>query len=299
MKHEQGQQLRVKTHIRDYWNSFSFVGLVVAALFFAASVTPSLLPRTYYAQCILSGFAIAVGYSLGVASVLLYQFLELPNPSDWLERISKVLASVGVAAIVAAFLRQMAFWQDSIRELMEMPALETTYLYRTALIAMVSGAALIGGTRLFIRACGMVSEWLRCIVPRRVSIALSTIPIRNVYMQYASDPMVFFSPSLLYKRPVWLSDPRVVRPEAFVLIKAFAMDERLKAKDAYDVYFVVSQYPGGPKELGIRISSMLPNGLVEDAVQILRNKFAQLESIGPVRSSIGTPYFAQIRRNSS
>ena len=98
MKHEQGQQLRVKTHIRDYWNSFSFVGLVVAALFFAASVTPSLLPRTYYAQCILSGFAIAVGYSLGVASVLLYQFLELPNPSDWLERISKVLASVGVAA---------------------------------------------------------------------------------------------------------------------------------------------------------------------------------------------------------
>lgn len=27
---------------------------------------------------------------------------------------------------------------------------------------------------------------------------------------------------------------------------------------------------------------MLPNGLVEEAVRILRNKFAQLDSIGPV-----------------
>ena len=75
---------------------------------------------------------------------------------------------------------------------------------------------------------------------------------------------------------------RVVRPEAFVLIKAFAMDERLKAKDAYDVYFVVSQYPDGPHELGNRISAMLPNGLVEEAVRILQNKFAQLNSIGPI-----------------
>ncbi|MBL8813375.1 MAG: nucleotidyl transferase AbiEii/AbiGii toxin family protein [Planctomycetaceae bacterium] len=75
---------------------------------------------------------------------------------------------------------------------------------------------------------------------------------------------------------------RVVLPEAFVLIKAFAMNDRLKAKDAYDVYFVASQYPGGPQRLGIRIAAMRPNGLVEEAIQILQAKFAQLRSIGPV-----------------
>ncbi len=32
--------------------------------------------------------------------------------------------------------------------------------------------------------------------------------IRNVYIQYASDPMVFFSPSLLWKRPAWLIGQR-------------------------------------------------------------------------------------------
>ncbi len=33
-------------------------------------------------------------------------------------------------------------------------------------------------------------------------------PIRNVYIQYASDPMVFFSPSLMYQSPQWLADGR-------------------------------------------------------------------------------------------
>ncbi len=75
---------------------------------------------------------------------------------------------------------------------------------------------------------------------------------------------------------------RVVLPEAFVLIKAFAMNDRLKSKDAYDVYFVASQYPGGPQQLGTQIAAMRPNGLVEEAIQILRTKFAQLDSIGPV-----------------
>jgi len=33
-------------------------------------------------------------------------------------------------------------------------------------------------------------------------------PIRNVYIQYASDPMVFFSPALFYQRPDWLVGER-------------------------------------------------------------------------------------------
>ncbi|MEZ6125666.1 MAG: hypothetical protein R3C49_21180 [Planctomycetaceae bacterium] len=67
-----------------------------------------------------------------------------------------------------------------------------------------------------------------------------------------------------------------------MLIKAFAMDERRREKDAYDVYFVVSQYPGGPQQLGTQIAAMLPNRLVEDAVRVLQKKFATLNSIGSV-----------------
>jgi len=165
----------VRKQLRDYWNSFSFVGLTVAAIFFAASVTPSLLPRPYLVQGILSGFAIAIGYSLGVALVLLYQFLEMPDPSEKLEKVSRIVTIVSVSIVVVVFLRHMAFWQDSIRERMEMPLVESTYLYRTALIALVTAAVLIAFTRLLIHSCGVVSSWLNRLLPRRVSIVLSTV----------------------------------------------------------------------------------------------------------------------------
>lgn len=33
-------------------------------------------------------------------------------------------------------------------------------------------------------------------------------PVRIVYLQYASDPITFFEPSMFYRRPAWLSAPR-------------------------------------------------------------------------------------------
>lgn len=33
-------------------------------------------------------------------------------------------------------------------------------------------------------------------------------PVRTVYLQYASDPITFFEPSALYRRPQWMDDPR-------------------------------------------------------------------------------------------
>ena len=74
-----GRWMAIRT--QRYWQSFSFVGLVGAAIFFALSVTPSLLPRPYAVQGILSGFSLAAGYGLGVAGGYLWRFLELPLPS--------------------------------------------------------------------------------------------------------------------------------------------------------------------------------------------------------------------------
>jgi uncharacterized membrane protein len=37
------------------WRSFSPAGLLLGTLFFAASLTPTLLPRTYLTQGVLSG----------------------------------------------------------------------------------------------------------------------------------------------------------------------------------------------------------------------------------------------------
>ena len=55
----------MKSWFSRYFDSFSFIGLVFAVLFFSASVTPSLLPRNFLFQGLLSGFALATGYGVG------------------------------------------------------------------------------------------------------------------------------------------------------------------------------------------------------------------------------------------
>ncbi|MFG0262430.1 MAG: alpha/beta hydrolase [Novipirellula sp. JB048] len=155
----------------NYGRSFSFIGLVFAALFFAASVTPSLLPRHYAVQGLLSGFSIATGYGVGVALVHLFRFLELPEPSPAKQWILKRTIVVAVAIVFVTFVWRMAFWQNSIRVLMEVPPLETAYPYRMALIAVVSGASLVSLGRIFARAVGYVSDQLHLILPRRIAFA--------------------------------------------------------------------------------------------------------------------------------
>ena len=47
----------------------NIVGLLVGTVFFAFSLTPSLLPRPFFIQGILSGLSFSAGYGLGVAAV--------------------------------------------------------------------------------------------------------------------------------------------------------------------------------------------------------------------------------------
>lgn len=74
---------------------------------------------------------------------------------------------------------------------------------------------------------------------------------------------------------------RVVSPAAFVLIKAFALRERRKLKDSYDIAFVLSHYQPTLADLAEEITSLLGSSLAREALEILREKFATRESIGP------------------
>ncbi len=54
-------KLKIMDWLKRYWASFSYVGLLLAVLFFSASLSPSLVPRSYTVQGALSGVALAVG----------------------------------------------------------------------------------------------------------------------------------------------------------------------------------------------------------------------------------------------
>lgn len=158
-----------------FWTSFSFVGLPVATLFFAASLTPSLLPRHFVVQGILSGFSIAAGYGVGVFGVWLWHYLELPEPSERIERVSKQITSMIAAIIALIFLWRSATWQNSIRQLMEMEPIATAYPVRVALIGIVTAIVLV-----FIgRGVGWFWRYVHhkssAYIPHRLAVVLSAL----------------------------------------------------------------------------------------------------------------------------
>jgi hypothetical protein len=69
---------------------------------------------------------------------------------------------------------------------------------------------------------------------------------------------------------------------AYLCIKAIALSERKKEKDAYDIYFCVDHFPGGYRSLAAEFREKLDNPLIREGIGILRDKFARLDSIGPV-----------------
>jgi hypothetical protein len=69
---------------------------------------------------------------------------------------------------------------------------------------------------------------------------------------------------------------------AFLCIKAITLNERKKEKDAYDICFCIDNYPGRYKPLAAEFRGKLDNRLIGEGIRILKDKFARLDSIGPV-----------------
>src|SRR5690554_5395889 len=99
---------------------FSTTGLLVGTLFFALSMTPSLLPRTNVVQGIISGLALVSGYGVGVFGVWLWNYFELPKPDPKPQKIMQLIVA-GISLITAIiFLWRASDWQNSLRALVGM-----------------------------------------------------------------------------------------------------------------------------------------------------------------------------------
>ena len=149
---------------------FSIIGLVTGVVFFAMSLTPSLLPRPYLLQGIISGIATVTGYGVGVASLWLWRYLELPEFKHATAKWAATLSIGGALSLAAFFLWRMTEWQDSIRSLMEMEPLETSHRWRVALIAIGVALALHILARIVSWASAVASRRLALVIPRRIAV---------------------------------------------------------------------------------------------------------------------------------
>ena len=67
----------------------------------------------------------------------------------------------------------------------------------------------------------------------------------------------------------------------FLVMKGMTMYERMKEKDAYDIYYCVEHFPGGVKGLAAEFRSFMKNKLVIEGLEKIKSKFASVEHIGP------------------
>ena len=159
----------------NLFRQFSTVGLLAGTLFFAFSLTPSLLPRPFYAQGIISGLSFTAGYALGFAGHSLWSYLELPSLGRRTEPIVKMAATAVCAVIAAAFLWQASEWQNSVRILMEMDEVSGIRVYSIAFVALLVFGVLLLLARLFRRTFLFLSRRLERFVPRRVSNVVGAV----------------------------------------------------------------------------------------------------------------------------
>ncbi|KAB0540472.1 putative membrane protein [Pseudochrobactrum saccharolyticum] len=155
--------------LEKFWSSLSLIGMLLGTLFFAASLTPSLVPRPFLIQGVLSGACFAIGYGIGVFLFWLWNYLQLPKPEGRISTIIKITAMAVTIITAMVFLWHAADGQNSIRNLMGLEKVESAHPLKTGLIALITFVILIALARLFQLIYRSSSRWLDRYIPPRLS----------------------------------------------------------------------------------------------------------------------------------
>jgi uncharacterized membrane protein len=153
--------------IRSY---ISLPGIAVGAVCFALSLTPSLIPRSFLIQGVLSGCVFAVGYAIGAAFEWLWYFMQLPPPRGRLRLWLTGIVSVLCVILVVYCLSRAAEWQNSVRLAMGAEPVETGHPIQVLLVAIVPAVLLIIVGTLIERGIEAIARRLGRYVPPRVAL---------------------------------------------------------------------------------------------------------------------------------
>ncbi len=150
---------------------FSIPCLLLGLMFFAASLTPSLIPRGPEVQGILGGLVTALGYLAGQILALIWRAADMPRLSG---RPSQVLTWVAMALIGAAFLWVLGSslrWQNDLRAKMAMEPADGLHLATIIVLAVATFAAAFLLGRLVASLFRLIRARLyRVMPPRRANV---------------------------------------------------------------------------------------------------------------------------------
>ena len=75
---------------------------------------------------------------------------------------------------------------------------------------------------------------------------------------------------------------RVASIVPFLIMKAMALENRLKEKDSYDIYYSLANHPGGIPRIVDEFHPYMDHGLTQEGLTTIAAQFDSPESVGPV-----------------
>lgn len=152
-------------------------GLVVGMVFFALSLLPSMLPRTFLFQGIVSGITLMIGYAIGATGEWAWTFLGLPESRGRTRtRIVGALLAI-VVFMVASGTWQHVGWQNDVRSIYGLNPITPVVLVPVLVIAGAVAALLLVVARSLRKLFDVTFLLLYRRLPRRLSLLLGGLAV--------------------------------------------------------------------------------------------------------------------------
>jgi uncharacterized membrane protein len=121
----------------------SLVGLAVGLVPVGLSFTPSLLPRPFLMQGVITGICVALGYGIGVFAAWVVRRLTKWEPAPRTRRLAWIAVLAATAAIIVAAVLVGTSWQNEVRRLLEMAPITWTFVVMAIPVAALVAALLV------------------------------------------------------------------------------------------------------------------------------------------------------------
>lgn len=181
---------RAIVRILRWAEAMSGIGVAIGCLFLAASLTPSLIPRTWLTQGALSGVCLAVGYSVGVLWRQVWLFLGLREPRGDLRRLANLIVLGICLCLVLACLWKSVGWQNGVRAAMNLAPVDSAHPIKLTAIALTVFVLLLAVGRLIGYCARTAARWIGAVLPRRAAMLVGFVATAMLFWSIGSDYLV-------------------------------------------------------------------------------------------------------------
>lgn len=196
------------------WWQPSLAGLYIGGLFCVATFWPSLVPRPWAFQGVLSGLVFALGYGLGCLLIWLWRYLELPFlPFTWRRRTNFALVCLSALLAVHTFLNA-ADWQNVTRTLMDMPEVEESYYMQIIAVSGVTAFSILLAANALFAALNWAARLPLYYVRRRIASVIGATVFFTGLVVAANGTLIRGTITAIdaAQAAIDISDPKGARP---------------------------------------------------------------------------------------